>query len=544
MKGIGGALVVEALRRQGIDTLFTLTGGHLFPVYDAWIKAGGRLLDTRHEATAAFAAEGLAKLTRQPQVAAVTAGPGVTNVVSALASAGFNGSPLLVLAGRAPEARWGQGSLQELDHLPMVSGVTKSARTVLDPTQIPAEINAALDLISTRHRGPAFIDIPLDIMFTYGEVEDESEQSPPAASANLEQDPAALEEVARLLAQAACPVLVAGSDVYWDEGWEPLRLLAEEAQVPVLMNGMGRGLLPASHEMAFSRARSTALGGADLVIVAGTPLDFRLGFGQFGDAQVIHLQDSPEQISNAVPLTGSAAGDLAHTLNGIRQALPTQGALPAKRAEWLQLLSQEERKRREEEVSLLESAAEPIHPARVHGELKKLLDPGAVVIGDGGDFVSFAGKYLEASVPGHWMDPGPYGCLGMGLGYTIAARLAHPESQVVLLAGDGALGFSLMDFDTLVRHDLPAVIVCGNNGTWGLEKHPMQQLFGHAVAADLRPETRYDQVAEALGGKGILVRRPDELRPALVEALAAGVPTVVNVLLDPAVAYPRRANLA
>ncbi len=539
MNGIGGTLVVEALRRRGIDTLFTLTGGHLFPVYDAWVKAGGKLLDVRHEATAAFAAEGAAKLTRKPQVAAVTAGPGVTNVISALASARFNGAPLLVIGGRAPQARWGQGSLQEMDHLPLVQGVVKRARTVLDPSQIPAEIDAALAEACTRPRGPVFIDIPLDIMFTPGQAPEDDAGLDIPSTAPADSDIAA---VARALDEAERPVLVAGSDVYWDGAHDALAALAETARLPVVLNGMGRGLLPPDNPLLFSRARSMAFKQADLVLVAGTPLDFRLGFGQFGQAKVVHLQDSPERIATSVELAASASGDLAAVLDAVARSVTARP--PASRQAWIDQLADKERQGREEEQALLGDDSEPIHPARVHGELRQILDPDAVVIGDGGDFVSFAGKYLQTSKPGRWMDPGPFGCLGTGLGYTIAARLTHPYSQVVLLAGDGALGFSLMDFDTLVRHELPAVIICGNNGSWGLEKHPMRQLFGHDAAADLRPGTRYDQVAEGLGGQGTLVRRPDELRPALERAFASGAPTLVNVLLDPAVAYPRRANLA
>jgi len=188
---------------------------------------------------------------------------------------------------------------------------------------------------------------------------------------------------------------------------------------------------------------------------------------------------------------------------------------------------------------LLESASDPIHPARIYGELLPRLAEDAVVIGDGGDFVSFAGRFVEPKQPGGWLDPGPYGCLGTGAGYAIAARLARPSAQIVLLYGDGAAGFSLMDVDTLVRHRLPVVIVVGNNGMWGLEKHPMQFLYGYDVAAELRQETRYDEVVKALGGAGETVARPGDLGAALDRAFASGVPYLVNVLTDPAVAYPR-----
>lgn len=542
MRGTGGTLLAEALKEHGIDTLFTLTGGHLFPVYDACVKAGIRLVDTRQEQTAAFAAEGLAKLTRRPAVAAVTAGPGVTNAMSALATAQFNGSPMLLLGGRAPQARWGQGSLQEVDHLPLVRPLTKYAATVLRPEAVPGEVQQAMACATIPHRGPVFLDVPLDTLVTLSRP---LALDPLPTPPERRPDDEALARVAELLAAARAPVLMAGSDVYWDEAWEPLLALARRAALPICTNGMARGTVPTDHPLALSRARSAALKGADLVLVAGTPLDFRLGFGRFGtDTSVVHLADSPRQISRHVPLAASASGNLGLIFEGLGELLPRAAALPDHRRAWATSLRGEEETLRQQDEALLGSPALPIHPARIHGELRRRLGSEAVVIGDGGDFVSFAGKYLDAGGPGRWLDPGPFGCLGVGMGYAIAARLAHPDAPVVLLAGDGALGFSVMDFDTLVRHKLPVVVVCGNNGAWGLEKHPMEALYGYSVAADLRRNARYDRLAQSLGGKGLLVNHPDDLGPALDQALASDRPTLINVLTDPKVAYPRRANLA
>ncbi|HEX8132283.1 MAG TPA: thiamine pyrophosphate-dependent enzyme, partial [Actinomycetes bacterium] len=276
--------------------------------------------------------------------------------------------------------------------------------------------------------------------------------------------------------------------------------------------------------------------------------DFRLGYGGFGNsgdgggARVVHLVDAAGQLARHVHLDGAVAGDLGLILDGLvaavaRQPGPTAGS--GGRDQWLRGLREQAAATVERDRALLESDAEPIHPARIYGELRRQLADDAVVIGDGGDFVSFAGRYLEPARPGGWLDPGPYGCLGTGLGYALAARLARPGAQVVLLLGDGAAGFSLMDVDTLVRHRLPVVIVCGNNGIWGLEKHPMRMLYGYDVAADLQPGCRYDQVVRALGGAGELVRSPAQIGPALARAFDAGVPYLVNVATDPEVAYPR-----
>jgi acetolactate synthase-1/2/3 large subunit len=535
----GGLAAAEALRAHDVDTVFTLSGGHLFPLYDGCVKTGIRLVDTRHEQTAAFAAEGWAKVTRRPGVAALTAGPGVTNGVSALTSAHLNGSPVLVVGGRAPAARWGAGSLQELDHVPIVSSVTKHAATAAGADEIAPELDTALRAARTPHRGPAFVDVPLD---AWGGTEAPVPVAPTAAElAGTAPAPDAVRAVAELLAAADRPVLMVGADVYWAGAEEALRAVAEAVHAPVFANGLGRGLLPADHELAFSRARSAAFGGADLVVVAGAPLDFRLGFGRFGDARVVHLADSPAALAAQVDLAASTVGDLGRTLAALAEAVAT---LPAKdHRGWVDTLRGEERSRRAAEAEGLASDATPIRPTRVYGELLRRLDRDAVVIGDGGDFVSYAGKYVDSYTPGAFLDPGPYGCLGTGCGYALAAALAHPDRQVVVMWGDGAIGFSLGDLDTLVRFGVDVVAVVGNNGIWGLEKHPMQMIYGYDVVAELRPGTRYDEVLTALGGHGELVTEPGDIGPALDRAFATPGPSLVNVLTDPTDAYPRSSNL-
>lgn len=538
MEGHGGNLAAEALLRAGTEVIFTLSGGHLFPLYDGCTTGGIRLVDTRHEQTAAFAAEGWAKVTRRPGVAALTAGPGVTNGMSALTSAWFNGSPMVVIGGRAPAARWGSGSLQEVDHVPLVSGVTKSARTSEATAGIGADVAAALAAAATPPRGPCFVDVPADYFFGRAEVDDATLGG--AAGAAPAPDEEAVAQVAKLLEEASRPVLLAGAGVYWDGAEAALREAVEALRLPVLTNGLGRGTLPASHELAFSRARSAALREADLVVATGAPLDFRVGFGTFpGGARVVHLVEHPAMLAGHADLAAGVAGDLSAVLRG----LAGRGRPGAGREEWIERLTAEERSRREAEEPALARATSPVHPARIYGELRRRLEPDAVVIVDGGDFGSYAGKYVDTETPGGFLDPGPYGCLGTGPGYALAARLAAPSRQVFLMLGDGAAGFSLMDFDTLIRHHAPVVAIVGNNGIWGLEKHPMRALYGYDVVAELRPGTRYDQVVTALGGHGELVDDPAEIGPAIDRALASGVPALVNVLTDPEDTYPRSSLL-
>jgi acetolactate synthase-1/2/3 large subunit len=537
VSGHGGRLAVEVLRNHGVDMMFTLSGGHLFVLYDGAVQAGLRLVDTRHEQTAAFAAEGWAKVTRRVACAALTAGPGVTNGVSAMTAARMNGSPMVVVGGRAPQGRWGSGSLQELDHVPIVAPVVKRAATATSAPSIVDEVDRACREARSPHRGPTFVDIPLDA-FGPGEVALPAVDE--AALRGVDADPDDLAAVAKLVAESERPALVAGGDVFWAEAEDALRAFAEAARVPVFVNGMGRGTIPADHELAFSRCRGRALGEADLVLVAGTPLDFRLGFGRFGGARVVHLVDAPTEIAPHAELAAAAAGDLRATFT----ALAGAGAPPGRHDSWVAALRDDEQARRAGEAGALAADTSPVKPSRVYGELRKRLDRDAIVIGDGGDFVSYAGKLVDSYEPGTFLDPGPYGCLGMGPGYALAAGLAHPDRQVVLLLGDGAAGFALGDFEALVRHGVDVVAIVGNNGIWGLEKHPMQALFGYDVVADLRPGVRYDEVVAALGGRGELVTEPAEIGPALDRAFSAKGVSLVNVLTDPADAYPRSSNLA
>jgi acetolactate synthase-1/2/3 large subunit len=536
----GGRLVAKRLKAHGVTKLFTLSGGHLFSIYDGCREEGIDIVDVRHEQSAAFAAEGWAKATREPGVCALTAGPGVTNGMSALASALMNASPMLALGGRAPAARWGMGSLQEIDHVPFVAPLTKLARTAEATGDIPALVDEALAAAVEPPSGPTFIDFPMDQVFMEASVDADAAAELPDSSSLPAADGDALDRAADLLRSAERPVVMAGTGLYWARAEESLRALCEELQIPVFLNGLARGCVPADHAQFFSRARGAGLKGADVALVVGVPMDFRLGFGgSFGEeTQLIVIGSSRPEREHPRPVAAELYGNVAGSLDALRS---TSGP---DRASWVnELRAAENEKRAGEQEDLTDDRA-PLHPMRVYGELTQVLDRNAVVIGDGGDFVSFAGRMIETYEPGCWMDAGPYGCLGAGPGAALAAKLAHPDRQVCLLLGDGAFGFAGMEFDTFVRHGVPVVGVMGNNGIWALEKHPMEFLYGYSVAAELQPGCRYDEVVKALGGHGELVARPEELRPALERAFESGKPALVNVLTDPSVVYPRKANLA
>jgi acetolactate synthase-1/2/3 large subunit len=534
----GGRLVAKRLKAHGVTKLFTLSGGHLFSIFDGCREEGIDLVDVRHESAAAFAAEGWAKVTRQPGVAALTAGPGVTNGMSAVASAQQNGSPMLILGGRAPAMRWGQGSLQELDHVPFMRPLTKLAATPETTAEIPALIDEALTAAVTPHSGPAFVDFPMDVVFSEAPEPDEPAPLPDAAGGPVPD----VARAAALLRDAERPVIMAGTNLYWGHGEDALLALVQELGIPVFLNGLARGCVPADHELFFSRARSNGLKGADVALVIGVPMDFRLGFGQsFGEETELVV------IERAEPLRDHprpVAAELYGSIPGILDALRAEAGGGADTGEWVRSLRAAEDEKRAAERAEFDDERAPLHPMRLYRGLAEVIDRDAIVIGDGGDFVSYAGRVVDTYRPGCWLDPGPFGCLGSGPGYALAAKTAHPDRQVVLLLGDGAFGFSGMEFDTFARLGIDVVGVMGNNGIWALEKHPMEFLYGYSVAAELRPGTRYDQVVAALGGHGELVERPDDLKPALERAFSAGLPALVNVLTDPDVVYPRKSNLA
>ena len=537
--GNAGELVALALKRAGVSHLFTLNGGHIWPILTGATEHGIRVVDVRHEQSAAFAAEGWAKVTRECGVAAVTAGPGVTNSVSALAQAQGNDSPVFVVGGRAPIARWGMGSLQEMDHVEVVRSLTKKALTLNSADDAYRTAAECMRSALSRRTGPVFMDIPIDVFFGAADLPEATEHLTP--DPGPPPDPELIAQAARAIRAAERPVVIAGGGVWWAHAEDELRELVEVANVPLTVNGMARGVLPPSHPLFFSRARGHALREADLIVLVGALLDFRLNFGQppvfAEDVRLIYVDvdDHRKHRPAEVAIFGHVKAAL------LQLAAAVAGA--PRSDEWVARLRETEAAGRKRDESMTQSDSSPVHPARLIAEVDRFADPDAIIVGDGGDFISFAGRLIERSQPGLWIDPGPFGCLGSGPGYAMAARLARPDRQVVLLSGDGAFGFSAMEFDTMVRHRIPVVCVVGNNGIWALEKHPMQNMLGASVAADLGSRTRYDKVVEALGGYGELVDRPDEIRPAMERAFRSGVPACVNVICDPDAEYPRSSVL-
>jgi acetolactate synthase-1/2/3 large subunit len=530
----GGDLVARVLAREGVGHLYTLCGGHVLPIYDACLREGIRLVDVRHEQAAAHAADAHARLTRGLGVAAVVPGPGVTDAVTGVANAHAARSPLLLIGGGAPLALRGKGALQEMPQVELLRPITKGAWAVPDARLIPQYLGRAVDTALSGRPGPVFVEIAVDVLMS---TMDEAAAPLPGPGERARPVPPAdaVERVAALLAGAERPAVVAGTGVYWDGAWDALAALAERAGLPVFANGMGRGCLSHAHPLAFQHARGLALREADVVLVLGTPLDFRLGYGQaptFGDgARVIMVDAETEGLGHNRPLAAGLAADVRHTLTALAQAVPLA---PERASAWRRRLREREEAERAKLAVLCAADTAPISHYRLAAEVAAVAAGGACLIGDGGDVVTCAAKVVPLSRPGQWLDPGPLGVLGVGPPFALAARALHPERPVLVLSGDGAFGLNGMELETAVRLDLPFVCVVGNDGGWGTIRAVQQAFYGgERLVATSLPLTRYDRVAEALGGIGETVEDPRQLRPALERALGSGRVACVNVLLDP-----------
>jgi acetolactate synthase-1/2/3 large subunit len=524
----GGRLAAQAIAAEGVDVVFTLSGGHVMPVYEGCRHEGVRLVDVRHEQSAAHAAEAWGRVRRSCGVALVTAGPGVTGTVTAVAACFAAQTPLVVIGGARPLAQSEWGALQEFDQLALMKSITKWAAVCPATERIPEYVAIAFRHALAQPRGPVYLELPADLLF---EDAAPGAIAPSRASARAFADPEQLAMAVDLLTRAERPAVVAGSGIWWDDAAEQLAAFAESGRVPVFLNGSGRGSLPPDHELFFQHSRSTALREADVVCVVGTPLDFRLRYGRFGEGKLIHVHgDARELGRNRVP-DAAIVGDCAAALGALAESLESP---PDGRSDWLARLRDAEAAWWDEHRAQIESDAAPIHHYRLGRELDRVLDPGTVVIGDGGDVVAAVSRVLRVHRPGHWLDPGPFGCLGVGPGYTIGAGSAGFGSQIVCVLGDGAFGLNGLDFDTLVRFSIPAVLVVGNDGAWGEVRIPQIGIYGEEgeVATALAP-SRYDRLCEVFGGHGEHVERPEELTPALERALSSGQPAIVNVMLDP-----------
>ena len=538
----GGRLVAKMLKQEGVEYIFTLSGD-VWPIYGGCWEEGIKVIDFRHEQTATHAAEGWAKATGKPGVATVVRGPGLTNAVTAVTNAFLSPSPIILFTARNPISEWERGSLQEMDAVEILRPVTKWAKLVVEQNRVPEYVSMAFRHATSGKPGPTLLEIPTDIL---GETIDDSEVEFPTkyrTEGRPEGDPLLVKEAANLLAKAHNPVVLAGGMVWWSQAADALHEFLQTGGFPVYLNGMARGSISPDYPLCFGQSRNFALGQADVVLAIGVRLDFRLGFGRspifHPEAKVIQVDVDPADIGHNRPIEVGIAGDIRSILQQLNRELCNSFDISPKTS-WIETLCNEEVRRQEEAEPLLNSDAVPIHPMRLCKEIRDFLDMDSTVVGDGGHVVTLGSRVIKVHYPGHWMDPGPMGTLGVGAGFAIATKLARPHEQVLLLSGDGSFGMWAMELDTMVRHNIPVVTVVGNNAVWLMAGQAPEGRPDRELARNLLDKTRYDKVAESLGCHGEYVERPEEIRPALERAFASGLPACVNVITDPEVRAERR----
>ena len=523
------------LKAEGVRHLFTLCGLHIAPIYAACVEEGISIVDTRHEQAAAHAADAYARLTRGVGVVAVTAGPGVTDALTGVANAFAASSPVLLLGGAAPTFNAGKGSLQEMEQVDLFTRITKWSDRIPAPDRVPTYLARAFRTMLSGRPGPVFLEVPWDVLSNGADDEETKLPTGYRTRARVQSDPEFVSHAARLLERAERPAIIAGSSIWWDDAPEALARLADRTGAPVYLNGAGRGSLPPDHPHFFTHTRKDALGEADVVVVAGTPLDFRLGYGAgfSAEAKIIQIDADASEIGRNRAVEVGLVGDSHSVLGQLAEALPRGRSSGA----WLEHLRQRETRKAEKQRAFEQSDQTPIHHFRLAKELDEVAratgDP--MFVADGGNWVAIAAKVIRLQKPGRWLDPGPLGCLGVGAPFALAAKLLHPSRPIFVIQGDGSFGLNGMDFETAIRFGLPMVCVVGNDASWGQIRLPQLEFFGPEKSpATLLAPTRYDKVVEAFGGYGEHVEDPGKIRPALERALASGKVACVDVRLDPA----------
>ncbi len=534
----GGQLVGEALAKEGVKVVFTLCGGHILPIYEGCLDQGIRVIDVRHEQTAAFAADAWARVTGEVGVAAVTAGPGVCNSLTAIVNARNSDSPVVVVGGQAETGRHDQGGLQETPHVRILEPVTKWAQSCHQAKRLPEFVSDAFRHASTPRTGPAFLEAPWDVLFDEVAAESVDWKAASRSPSVLWAHPDAIHRATEILLAAERPAVIAGTSLRWSADPSGLRILADVLRAPVYLNSLARGALPPDHPYFLALSRSKALEDADVVLDLGAPFDFRLGYGQApaiaADARIVMADVAGDTIGHNRAVDVGLVGDVGVIARQLAAALKTHRVREP--TAWLDRLRSVEAAKRAKLDEEARSDARPVHALRLAQEIDRFAGEDTIIVGDGGNVVASGSKIIRAPWHGSWLDPGRFGCLGMGLPFALAAKIAKPEKRVLAFLGDGAFGISGMEIDTLVRHRVPVVAVVGNDGAWAQIRGPQIGLYGEAraVATRLGDGTRYDEVAKALGGHGELVDDPGEIGPAIERAFASGAPSAVNVLVDPA----------
>jgi len=530
----GGRIVARALAHEQVRYVFTLCGGHVMSIYDGCLDEGIGVIDVRHEQSAAHAADGWARVTGQPGVAIVTAGPGLTDAVTGVATAWRANIPMVIIGGQAPRGYQDMGGLQDMNHVDLMKPITKWAVSVPSTRRLGEYVSTAFRVATTNVPGPVFLEMPLDLLFDSVEDDQVIVSDRYRTEAGVGPDPRFVERAFELLRGAQRPVCLVGSQLFWSRRREAYAEFVRTFGMPVYVNGQARGSLDPDDPHWFLQTRKEALRKADCVLIFGTPLDFRIGYGKGSHinpaATLIHVDLEGRELGKNRGCDVGIIGDTGLVMEGLTACARAARFTGAGFKGWLGELRALEQQKWEALKPQLASDEAPCNPLRVCAEVDRLITPNTIVIGDGGDFVGSAANVLRPRGFGHWLDAGPLGTLGAGPGYAMAAKLASPKSDVIIMYGDGSFGLNMMEFEACVRQKINIVGVIGNDAAWTQILRGQVQFYGpdRTPACRLAP-TRYDKMVEALGGHGEWVERPQELRPALERALGAGKPAVVNV---------------
>jgi acetolactate synthase-1/2/3 large subunit len=527
-KTSGNDLVVKALKDEGVDTVFYLTGGPMVDVASRCIEIGFRSVDVRHEQAAAMAAHAYSRVIGKPGVCFAASGPGATNLITGVGNAYLDAVPVVALGGASALSQAGMGAFQEMDQVGMFKPITKWSERIMDVRRIPEIINKAFRVATSGQPGPVYIDLPGDVLYRNVEESEVLFPKQPHAVPRISGDPDLVKKAIGLLKQAQRPVVITGTGVFWSGAMAELKEFVELSGIPFYTTPQGRGVIEEDHRLSFLGARNQAWKEADVVLIVGTRLNFIIGFGlppRFAeDVKIIQVDISDEEIGRNRPVDVGIVGDakmvLRQLINEGRDAFHGRKELP-----WIDTLRGYEQRAQEKAQKLLNTDQTPIHPLRLFKEVRDFMDRDAIIVVDGHETLNFARQTIPTHVPGHRVNAGPNGCMGVAVPFGLGAKVAKPNTQVIVLSGDGSFGMNGMEIDTMVRHNIPALIVISNNGGWA----------GAGVMNAGRDLgfSRYDKMAEVFGAYGEYVDKPQDIRGALERAAASGKPAVVNVITDP-----------
>jgi len=524
----GNSLVVRALKDEGVDTVFYLTGGPMVDVGARCIEAGFRTIDCRHEQAAAMAAHAYSRVIGKPGVCFAASGPGTTNLITGVGNAYLDAVPVVAMGGASPLSEVGKGAFQEMDQVAMFKPITKWAERVMHASRIPEIINKAFRIATGGQPGPVYIDLPADVLYNVADDNKVLFPKHPHNVARISGDPGMIKKAIALLKDAQRPVILTGTGILWSHAMDELKQFVELSGVPFYTTPQGRGVIPEDHELSFLGARNQAWKEADLALVIATRLNFIAGYGMpprwAADLKIIQVDISDEEIGRNRPVDVGIVGDakvvLQQLLEEGRDAFKGR-----KQLAWVDTLRGYDKRSQEKSAALLNSDAVPIHPLRLCKEVREFMDRDAIIVVDGHEILNFARQSIPLFAPGHSVNAGPNGCMGVAVPFGMGAKVAKPNTQVIVLSGDGSFGFNGIEVDTMIRHKIPAMIVVSNNGGWA-------SVGGMSAGRDLE-FSRYDKMAEVFGGHGEFVEKPQDIRPALERAKASGKVSVVNVITDP-----------